>query len=218
MRNALRMRPDRIIVGEVRGGEAFDMMQAMNTGHNGSMSTVHANSARDALARIENMILMGTRQPADPGDPHADRQRARPRHANRAHARRRSPRDRGRRSCRTGRRHDHPEHVVHVQIRGRKLDGMLRGRFESRRGPAAFYPRVEYFGLGAALLRTLGIGRENFRRVSRMLSPCSRSCARLRRRRLRSRWACVGAAAARLERERLDEPDRRRKERPAREG
>jgi pilus assembly protein CpaF len=59
MRNALRMRPDRIIVGEVRGGEAFDMMQAMNTGHNGSMSTVHSNSARDALSRIENMIMMG---------------------------------------------------------------------------------------------------------------------------------------------------------------
>ena len=58
VRNALRMRPDRIIVGEVRGSEAFDMMQAMNTGHNGSMSTIHANAARDALARIENMVLM----------------------------------------------------------------------------------------------------------------------------------------------------------------
>ena len=58
VRNALRMRPDRIIVGEVRGPEAFDMMQAMNTGHNGSMSTIHANTARDALARIENMVLM----------------------------------------------------------------------------------------------------------------------------------------------------------------
>ncbi len=57
-RNALRMRPDRIIVGEVRGAEAFDMMQAMNTGHEGSMTTVHANSTRDALARIENMVLM----------------------------------------------------------------------------------------------------------------------------------------------------------------
>jgi len=57
-RNALRMRPDRIIVGEVRGAEAFDMMQAMNTGHEGSLTTVHSNSTRDALARIENMILM----------------------------------------------------------------------------------------------------------------------------------------------------------------
>lgn len=58
VRNALRMRPDRIIVGEVRGPEAFDMMQAMNTGHNGSMSTVHANTAHDALSRLENMVLM----------------------------------------------------------------------------------------------------------------------------------------------------------------
>jgi pilus assembly protein CpaF len=58
VRNALRMRPDRIIVGEVRGSEAFDMMQAMNTGHDGSLTTVHANSTRDALARIEQMVLM----------------------------------------------------------------------------------------------------------------------------------------------------------------
>ena len=59
VRNALRMRPDRIIVGEVRGPEAFDMLQAMNTGHDGSMSTIHANNARDALTRIENMVQMG---------------------------------------------------------------------------------------------------------------------------------------------------------------
>ena len=58
LRNALRMRPDRIIVGEVRGHEAFDMLQAMNTGHDGSMSTIHANTPRDALFRLENMVLM----------------------------------------------------------------------------------------------------------------------------------------------------------------
>jgi len=58
VKNALRMRPDRIIVGEVRAGEAFDMLQAMNTGHDGSMTTVHANSPRDALSRIEQMIGM----------------------------------------------------------------------------------------------------------------------------------------------------------------
>lgn len=57
------MRPDRIIVGEVRGGEAFDMMQCLNTGHDGSMSTGHANSARDMLSRLENMILMGMEIP-----------------------------------------------------------------------------------------------------------------------------------------------------------
>jgi pilus assembly protein CpaF len=58
VRNALRMRPDRIIVGEVRGPEALDMLQAMNTGHDGSLSTIHANSSRDALARVETMVLM----------------------------------------------------------------------------------------------------------------------------------------------------------------
>src|SRR6202007_760324 len=58
VRNALRMRPDRIIVGEVRGPEAFDMLQAMNTGHDGSMSTVHANSPPAALYRVENMVMM----------------------------------------------------------------------------------------------------------------------------------------------------------------
>ncbi len=58
VRNSLRMRPDRIIVGEVRGSECFDMLQAMNTGHEGSISTVHANTPRDAIARLENMVLM----------------------------------------------------------------------------------------------------------------------------------------------------------------
>jgi len=58
LRNTLRMRPDRILIGEVRGGEAFDMLNAMNTGHEGSLSTIHSNSPRDALARLENMVLM----------------------------------------------------------------------------------------------------------------------------------------------------------------
>jgi pilus assembly protein CpaF len=58
--NSLRMRPDRIIVGEVRGDEAFDMLQAMNTGHEGSMTTIHANSPRDALSRLESMVAMGS--------------------------------------------------------------------------------------------------------------------------------------------------------------
>lgn len=59
VRNSLRMRPDRIVIGEVRGSEALDMLQAMNTGHDGSLSTLHANSPRDALARLETMVLMG---------------------------------------------------------------------------------------------------------------------------------------------------------------
>ncbi len=58
--NSLRMRPDRIIIGEVRGDEAFDMLQAMNTGHEGSMTTIHANTPRDALARLESMVAMGS--------------------------------------------------------------------------------------------------------------------------------------------------------------
>jgi pilus assembly protein CpaF len=58
VRNSLRMRPDRIVIGEVRGQEAFDMLQAMNTGHDGSLTTIHANSPRDALSRVENMVTM----------------------------------------------------------------------------------------------------------------------------------------------------------------
>jgi pilus assembly protein CpaF len=60
VKNALRMRPDRVILGEVRGEEAFDMLQAMNTGHEGSMATIHANTPRDALTRLENMISMAS--------------------------------------------------------------------------------------------------------------------------------------------------------------
>ena len=63
IKSALRMRPDRIIVGEVRGGEAMDMLQALNTGHEGSLSTAHANSARDMLSRLETMVLMGIDMP-----------------------------------------------------------------------------------------------------------------------------------------------------------
>ena len=58
VRNSLRMRPDRIVIGEVRGAEALDMLQAMNTGHDGSLTTVHANTPRDALGRIESMVSM----------------------------------------------------------------------------------------------------------------------------------------------------------------
>jgi pilus assembly protein CpaF len=58
LRNALRMRPDRIILGEVRGAEAFDMLQAMNTGHDGSLCTIHASGPREAMTRLENMVLM----------------------------------------------------------------------------------------------------------------------------------------------------------------
>ena len=107
VRNALRMRPDRIIVGEVRGGEAFDMLQAMNTGHDGSMSTIHANTTRDALTRIENMVQMGNMGLPLARDPHADRRRRRPDRPGRAPARRQAPRHPGHRGLRPGRRHRH---------------------------------------------------------------------------------------------------------------
>ena len=74
VKNALRMRPDRIILGEVRGAEAIDMLQAMNTGHDGSMGTMHANTPRDALTRLENMVTMAGFKPAAQGDPQADRE------------------------------------------------------------------------------------------------------------------------------------------------
>ena len=70
--NALRMRPDRIVVGEVRGEEALDMLQAMNTGHDGSLTTIHANTPRDALSRVETMIAMGNVEPAGESDSPAD--------------------------------------------------------------------------------------------------------------------------------------------------
>ena len=63
--NALRMRPDRIIIGECRGAEALDMLQAMNTGHDGSMTTVHANSPRDAFSRLETMVMMASQHVPD---------------------------------------------------------------------------------------------------------------------------------------------------------
>ena len=72
VRNALRMRPDRIIVGEARGGEALDMLQAMNTGHDGSLTTIHSNSPRDTLSRIETMVLMAGHGSAGAGGARAD--------------------------------------------------------------------------------------------------------------------------------------------------
>ncbi len=97
LRNALRMRPDRIVIGEVRGAEALDLLTALNTGHDGALSTVHANSPADALARLETLALM-----AGVGLPHAVDRRAgparhRPRRPPAARGRRRSPGDRDRR-------------------------------------------------------------------------------------------------------------------------
>ncbi len=160
LRNSLRMRPDRIIVGEVRGAEAFDMMQAMNTGHAGSMSTIHANTARDALGRIENMILMGSSNL--------------PMRAIRTQMV--SALDL---VVQTARMRDGVRRVTEVveviglegemitlsplftyNYEGENADGTLRGRFVSQQSRPHFYSRIEYYGLGSALLRTLGVKEE----------------------------------------------------------
>ncbi len=156
VRNALRMRPDRIIVGEVRGPEAFDMMQAMNTGHDGSMSTIHANSARDAMARIENMMLMATANL--------------PLHA--IHEQMVAGLDL---IVQTARMRDGVRRVTEIvevvgmegdtfslgtlfayKYSGQNADGSLRGTFEASRTRPRFLPRLAYFGLADAFLATLG--------------------------------------------------------------
>ncbi len=156
VRNALRMRPDRIIVGEVRGSEAFDMMQAMNTGHNGSMSTVHANSSRDALARIENMILMANAnlpmrairgQIVSALDLVIQTERMR---------------DGVRRVTEVTELAGLEEETVLLRnlfsyhYTGENSDGTLRGTFEAHGGRPHFLARLEYFGLGSAFLAALG--------------------------------------------------------------
>ncbi len=155
VRNALRMRPDRIIVGEVRGAEAFDMMQAMNTGHNGSMSTIHANSARDALARIENMILManvnlpmrairGQIVSAIDLLIHTERMR-----------------DGVRRVTEVAEVVGLEEDVILLgtlftyRFIGENPDGSLRGTFELSRTRPRFLPRLEYNGLADAFMEAM---------------------------------------------------------------
>jgi pilus assembly protein CpaF len=156
VRNALRMRPDRIILGEVRGPEAFDMMQAMNTGHNGSLSTIHANSARDAISRIENMILMANvnlpirairAQIASALDMiiHTERMR-----------------DGVRRVTEVVEVAGMEQDIVSLgalftyKYLGDNPDGTLRGTFERRGGNPRFMKRIEYFGLAAAFQDALG--------------------------------------------------------------
>ena len=118
--NALRMRPDRIVVGEMRGEEALDMLQAMNTGHDGSLTTVHANTPRDALSRIETMIAMGAtnlperamRQQIAVGDPARD--------AAVAPERRHAQGDEHLRDHGHGRRRHHDAGDLHVRKAGRR--------------------------------------------------------------------------------------------------
>ena len=106
--NALRMRPDRIIVGEVRSEEALDMLQAMNTGHDGSLTTIHANTPRDGLGRLEVMVGMANANMGIRSDPPADRERRGPVRADVALQRRRAPHHPHHGSDRHGAGRDHP--------------------------------------------------------------------------------------------------------------
>jgi len=157
LRNALRMRPDRIIVGEVRGGEAFDMMQAMNTGHDGSMSTVHSNSARDALARLENMVLMG--------NPNIPVRSIRGQIASAVdvviHTER--MRDGARRVTEVAEVVGLEGEIVVIgplfnfEYRGEKAGGGIDGEYKSTPVAPRFLPRIKYFGLDEQLLDAMGV-------------------------------------------------------------
>jgi pilus assembly protein CpaF len=147
VRNALRMRPDRVIIGEVRSSEAFDMLQAMNTGHDGSMSTIHANTTRDALIRIENMVQMGNmglpskairQQIVGAVDMIVQVERQR---------------DGGRRItqvtevCGMEGEIITMNDIFQFEILGEGPDGRLTGHYKVSRVPPSFLRRLSYFGL-----------------------------------------------------------------------
>jgi pilus assembly protein CpaF len=155
LRNALRMRPDRIILGEIRGAEALDVLQAMNTGHDGSMSTIHANSPREALTRLENMIGMtGINLPS---------RAVRTQIAAAVNL-----------IAQVNRMRDGVRRVTHVmevvgmegdtittqelfayQFQGETTDGTLRGVFKSSGIRPFFLPRAEYYGLDRPLIEVI---------------------------------------------------------------
>jgi len=158
LRNALRMRPDRIIVGEVRGPEAFDMLQAMNTGHDGSMSTIHANSPRDALYRVENMVMMANLNlPLKAIRMHLASALNLVVHVERMWD--------GIRRVQSvveiaGMEGDiiTARELFTFQYRCERRDGQIEGTFESTRTRPDFIARAERFGLDRELLDALGIG------------------------------------------------------------
>jgi len=155
LRNAPRMRPDRIILGEIRGAEALDVPQAMNTGHDGSMSTIHANTPREALTRLENMVGMtGINLPS---------RAVRTQIAAAVHL-----------IAQVNRMRDGVRRVTHIievvgmegdvittqelftfQFQGETTDGKLRGVFNSSGIRPFFLPRAEYYGLDRALLEII---------------------------------------------------------------
>jgi pilus assembly protein CpaF len=156
VKNALRMRPDRIILGEIRGAEAIDMLQAMNTGHDGSLGTIHANRPREALTRLENMVGMsGINLPS---------RAVRTQIAAAVHM-----------IIQVSRMRDGVRRITSItevvgtegdiittqelfsyKFEGQGLDGKLRGRFESSGLRPNFTPRAEYYGLDRLLLEAIG--------------------------------------------------------------
>jgi pilus assembly protein CpaF len=155
LKNALRMRPDRIIIGECRGEEALDMLQAMNTGHDGSMSTIHANNPREALTRLENMIGMtGIHLPS---------KAMRTQIASAVHL-----------ICQVNRMRDGQRRVTQItevvgmegdvittqdlfayHYEGETAEGGLRGSFQSSGIRPAFLPRAQYYGLDRVLIEAI---------------------------------------------------------------
>jgi pilus assembly protein CpaF len=155
LKNVLRMRPDRIIIGECRGEEAFDMLQAMNTGHDGSMSTIHANNPRDALTRLENMIGLAA--------PNLPSRAIRSQIASAIQL-----------ICQVNRMRDGHRRVTHItevvamegdvitthdlftfKFQGEGTDGNLRGSFEPTGMRPFFLPRAQYYGLDKVLLEAI---------------------------------------------------------------
>ena len=156
VKNTLRMRPDRIILGEIRAGEALDMLQAMNTGHDGSMCTIHANRPREALTRLENMVAMaGVKLPNEA---------VRSQIAAAVNL-----------IIQISRMRDGIRRITHItevvgmegevvttqdlftfEFEGEDADGTLHGTFKSTGLRPHFLPRAQYFGLDRALIEALG--------------------------------------------------------------
>jgi pilus assembly protein CpaF len=158
LKNSLRMRPDRIVVGECRGSEAFDMLQAMNTGHDGSMSTIHANTAADALSRMENMVLMAghslpndvvRRYIADAVDliVHISRMRDGIRRVGQI-TEVRQVMDDGQIDARD---------LFHFKYEGMGDDGRIVGQFNASNHEPFFMKKVQYFNLEKEMKEALGM-------------------------------------------------------------
>jgi pilus assembly protein CpaF len=156
VRNALRMRPDRIILGEMRGDEVIDVLSAMNTGHDGSMSTIHANSPRDCLSRIENLVAMSS--------VHVQTQSLRYQIASAVNlvVQVQRMRDGYRRITHIEEVTGYRDGAIETQtlfsyrVEGVEADGKLIGQFVSHGHLPAMLPRAEYYGQGPALLACLG--------------------------------------------------------------